>query len=175
MEKKLLTFSDALTMIAAAIAENGADYVYRRDWFGCRYVEGARTPGGCLLPEGERNLKPGCIVGLGLVKKRHVTLKKLAKMENGVIAGTFRYELEEKAGLQFTRKALAFLFGVQSLQDGQMPWGEALTTTLSSFKDTADAELNDSEPCYSYERDRACREETRAQAQKCKKCGLKHV
>lgn len=115
-----LDFSTSATLVRAAIAIRGEDYVYPSvERGGCDYVH----------KEGDNGdkLSPGCIVGM-VFYMAGLPLEVFKEI-GGTIGGT--QDQFKNVGLVMTEKAMHFLRAAQVKQDNGVPWGEARADALT--------------------------------------------
>jgi len=112
-----LTYDEAVILLDKAVQTKGEDYVYRP----------ARTPWdtGCAYFHGK---KPGCIIG-HLFALKGVTAYDLGEIRNVMAVG----DLIDNGFLTVEDvKTHRLLVEAQSLQDVQVPWGQAVASAKDS-------------------------------------------
>lgn len=110
-----ITFDMALEALNAAVDEKGDDYVYEGEGTFCAYVA---------------NGEPSCIVGNAL-HRLGVSIPTLAEMDYCAIGGAVItspkvLEVLEYRGFTLDYDAVMLLSAAQTLQDDQVPWGDAV-------------------------------------------------
>jgi hypothetical protein len=111
----VITYDMALEALNAAVEEKGADYVYEGEGTFCAYVASG---------------EPSCIVGNAL-HRLGVSIPTLVKMDKCAIGGsviTSRKVLDvlEDSGFTLDGDVITLLSTAQTLQDDEVPWGEAV-------------------------------------------------
>lgn len=119
-----LDFPTVTTLVRAAIAIRGEDYVYpSAERGGCDYVHKEKVVDGDDVVE---KLTPGCIVGM-VFYMAGVPLESFKEI-GGTLAGT--EDQFNAIGVAMTEKAMHFLRAAQVKQDNGVPWGEAREEAL---------------------------------------------
>lgn len=119
-----LTLEKAQSMVEAAIAEMGADYVYPNAGGSCQYVDTAYQ--GVHFEEVVH--ARGCIVGHAFINELNLDLEGLASSYvNDEGSGSFLEYLKDEGLITYEEdgEAEKYLRYLQRSQDTGRPWGEA--------------------------------------------------
>jgi len=120
----------ATWLLDQCVKQRGEDYVYPSDH--CRYVDGnSRTvwideTQQCITIKTPDEAKPGCMIGLALIKAGVPMSTFLELQINDADSHQALDELSRKGYLTITSPAKDLFEIAQSHQDRQTPWGVAL-------------------------------------------------